>query len=165
MKQGVTTICLGLVAIATAILSKKITDSEELITNVKELSEKIEVLALINSFEYVIRSGRVKEKVQGRLAKLFSYKPIIALKNKRIMTIDKPRDRGKSFKHFLQYFQNRFDPSSEFKLIGMSPLESYVEADGFTSFIKNDYPEYCIIETECDHLIAANTGPGLLMIA
>ena len=68
MKQGVTTIGLGLVAIATAILSKKITDSEELITNVKELSEKIEVLALINSFEYVIRSGRVKENVQGRLA-------------------------------------------------------------------------------------------------
>ena len=81
------------------------------------------------------------------------------------MTIDKPRDRGKSFKHFLQYFQNRFDPSSEIKLVGMSPLESNVEADGFTSLIKKDYPEYSIIETECDPMIAANTGPGLLLIA
>lgn len=162
---GVTAIGLGLVAIATAILAKKNSDKEQLIATVQELSEKIEVLALVNSFEYVIRSGRVKEKVQGRLAKLFSFKPIIAIKSKRIITIDKPRSREKSFKHFLQYFQNRFDPSSEVKLVGMSPLESDTEANGYTSLISKNYPEYSIIETDCDPMIAANTGPGLLLIA
>lgn len=162
---GVTTVGLGLVSIATANLAQKITDRDLLISKVKDLCDKIEVLALVYSFEYVIKSGRVKQQLQGRLAKLFSFKPIIAIKNTKILTIEKPRNKNTSLKKFEQYFQKRFDPNSELKMIGMSQLGCVDEENSIRSIVEKNYPDCSILTTDVDPMIACNTGPGLLLLA
>lgn len=164
-ESGVATIGLGLVAIATAILAPKITDEAVLTSNIKELCDKIEVLGLVNSFEYLKKSGRIKLQMEGRLASILKIRPILAMKRTKIITLEKPRNRTRAIKKLEQYFQKRFDPKSELKMIGMSQLECIDEADGIKSIIENEHPDYSILYTDVEPMIACNTGPGLLLVA
>ena len=55
---GVATLGLGLVAISTAILSKNIDDLELLLQKINVLCKRVDVLGVLNSFEYIRKSGR-----------------------------------------------------------------------------------------------------------
>ncbi len=161
---GIATLGLGLVAISVALLSKDITNKELLVQKINELSQKVEVLGIVNSFDYIKKSGRVKLKLAGTLASLLSIKPVLGMHGSDIFLLEKTRNRQKAIQKLQEHFLRQIDPTIEPKMIGLSHLMNIDEAKNIKSIIERRFPEHKIILTDVDPMIATNTGPGLLLI-
>lgn len=161
---GVTTIGLGLVAIATSIMAKKEENIDLLIQKVNDLSQKIDVIGALGSFEYLRKSGRIKLVIAGTFASLISIKPVLALHGSKIKILEKTRNRQHSLDKLLEYFNKRIDDRFEPKIIGISHLMDQEGFDDLKRTITEKFPSHQLIVTIADPMIALNTGPGLVLI-
>ena len=162
---GVAALGLGLVALATAMFAQNMTNLDELIAKVNELSQRAEILGCINSFEYIRKSGRIRLKALGTLGSIVSIKPVLVMHGTKISLLYKKFSRKGSLKKLVEACMNRIDPSFEPKMIGISHLEAEDDAKDIIDKIQNKYPSHEVIMTGTDAMIASYTGPGLIVLS
>lgn len=161
---GVATLGLGLVAIASSYLAQKETDINVLREKITKLCQKVEVLGVLDSFDYIKNSGRIKLKVAGTVASLIGVKPVLGMHGSNIFLLDKTRNRQKSIIKLQEQFMKRIDPTVCPKLIGLSHLFDITNAKRIKSTIEAKFPQHEILLTGVDPMTALNTGPGLLLL-
>ena len=145
-------------------MAKKVEKIDLLIQKVNDLSQKIDVIGALGSFEYLRKSGRIKLVIAGTFASLISIKPVLALHGSKIKILEKTRNRQHSLDKLLEYFNKRIDDRFEPKIIGISHLMDQEGFDDLKRTITEKFPSHQLIVTIADPMIALNTGPGLVLI-
>ncbi len=79
---------------------------ETIIEKVKYLSEHIEITAMIDTLEYLVKGGRISG-FSGFVGGILNLKPIIRVKNGVVTTIGKQRGSKKAFGHVCEEIKAR----------------------------------------------------------
>ncbi|MFX0123182.1 MAG: DegV family protein [Candidatus Hodarchaeota archaeon] len=162
---GVGSLGLGLTAIATAITAKQVEDLSELLRRVTQYCERIKIIGTLDSFKYLQRSGRVKLKIAGFLANTFSIKPVLMMQGEDISLLKKPRSRQRALDLMIESVLNSIDIDFNPKMIGIGHFSCVKEAKMVEGIIRDNFPDHEIIQGNVDPMIAAHTGPGLILLS
>lgn len=162
---GVGSLGLGLTAIAAAIAAKQLREMSELLQRVIEYCKRIQIIGTLDSLKYLQRSGRVKLKIAGILANAFSIKPVLMMCGDNISILEKPRNRQKALDFLIEYLFTSIDLKYNPKVVGISHFSCAEDAREVEGIIKSTLPDHEIIRGNLDPMIAAHTGPGLILLS
>ncbi|WP_367606853.1 DegV family protein [Legionella sp. W05-934-2] len=92
----------GLMVLEAAKRIKACEPVEEIVKVIDTLSNRIQVLVMVDQFDSLIRSGRVS-RIKGKLAQWSGAKPILSLDEEgKVMLIDKAFSERKAFAKMIQ---------------------------------------------------------------
>ena len=89
---------LGFQAIHAAKLTQQKIPLGEILDGIQSIKDRVNVFALLDTFEYIHRSGRVSW-AKARLGSLLNIKPIVELKNGQVINRGLARARSKGIKY------------------------------------------------------------------
>ena len=129
----------------------------DIVTRLKAIRSRMEILLTLDSMEYARRSGRVKA-LQAALASLLNVKPIITLNEGMLELGDKVRTRRRSLEFLLEKLKQRVDE----RLINISVVhaEDPTSAGWLVDRVSSLFNYKQLITTELSIGVAANLGPG-----
>lgn len=120
--------------------------------------ERTQILAVLDTLEYVRRGGRIGT-ARAMLGNMLSFKPIISLKDGAVVAVEQPRTRSKAYARVAQMLSD------------MGPLEavSIAESDeqvglqlaqALKATYQGELPRY-----KLGSALGTHTGPGTAAIA
>ena len=164
-ETGVASLGIGLTAIVASKVSQMYDDIDKVKQIVEYYSKHVELIGTIDSFKYVGRTGRIKLKIGGMLATALNIKPVLSLHGTKITMLGKTTNREKAKQILIEKLKERIDHSFEIKLIGLGQFGCLDEAKTLSKKIKSIFSDWEFIFGNADAMIAANTGPGLILLA
>lgn len=142
-----------------SLLREKGLPLDEIIRRLEESRRKVQVILALDTLEYARLSGRVSQ-LQAALGSLLKLKPIIALKDGILETVDKVRTRSTSLERILQMAQAAF---------GQQPVHLSVvhsrDPETAANMLERARTLLNVIEANITDLsisVAANLGPGTI---
>ncbi len=125
---------------------------------ITRLSEKVEVTAMIETLEYLVKGGRISG-VSGFLGGVLNLKPIIRVADGVVSTIGKQRGSAKAYEFVKEEVLNRYDSTMPV-VLGYSQDNSRMDELAEALNLSKGY--YC---TEIGSVIGVHAGPGIVGIA
>ncbi|MFW9779537.1 MAG: DegV family protein [Candidatus Heimdallarchaeota archaeon] len=163
---GVATIGLGITAIAAAAIeTRQIEDRQEIIRQVREYCKKIQIVGTLESFKYLQRSGRLKLRVAGWIASTLSVKPVLLMRDSDVFLVERPRNRKTALDLVINSLSENMDREMIPRIVGISHFRCEKELIEVEEKLMEKLPDYTIIRGYADPTVAANTGPGLILVA
>ena len=127
------TLGLGFQVIAAAKAAQENRSIQTILDMIVSIRERVQVFALLDTFEYIYRSGRVSW-VRARFGSILKIKPILELKEGRIITSGLARARKKGIQFLGEILQDLGD------LENLAVLHTNAAQDG-KDFIQRFAPQ------------------------
>ena len=153
---------LGLIALAAARWAHDGYDLEHIAARLDRLIPRVNLLAFLDSFDYLNRSGRVG-KIKAWTGSLLGVRPLTELQGGEARLLERPRSRLRAMDRLVAIMKQR---------VGRAPVVvNIMEADSAEDAL---VMERCIQdEINCQEIfisqftpvMGAHTGPGLLGVA
>lgn len=159
LDSGQVSLGLGFQAIAAAEAAARGFAIEAILSEIKRIRQRVHVVAMLDTLEYVRRSGRVSW-ARARLGSLLDIKPFIELSEGKVLRLGEARTRHKGISRLLQMLEN-LGP-----LERLAILHTNAEADAlqFLRQIKNEISNLPIL-VNVTTVIGAHVGPNGLGFA
>lgn len=106
--SGLVTLGLGFQVIAASEASRKESSIEEVVARIEAVRKRTHIMAMLDTFEYIRRSGRVTWAT-ATLGSLLNIKPFISLKDGVVHRLGETRTRMKGIARLRDMLQ-AFDP-------------------------------------------------------
>ena len=152
----------GWAAVEAARLAGTGASLDEVTARAEEIVGRTQLVATINTFEYLRRSGRVHALLAYAGAAL-NIKPVFALRGGKIEQLGRPRSRARAIARAVEATR---------PLATRGPLHCAVahaaapdEADALLARIRSEIDCAESLVTEFTPLMGAHTGPGVLAVA
>ena len=110
MDSGSLTLGLGFQVLVASEASRNRSSLEEIIAHVEDVRKRIDMVAMLDTFEYVRRSGRVSW-AKAALGTLLNLKPFIGVKDGAVLRLGETRTRLKGIERLTEM------------LVSLGPLE------------------------------------------
>ncbi|HET8913965.1 MAG TPA: DegV family protein [Ktedonobacteraceae bacterium] len=130
---------------------------EELKTNLLDRLNRTHLLAVLDTLEYVKRGGRIGA-ASAVLGNMLSVKPIISLKEGEVVTVERPRTRGKAFERIAQLLKE----SGQIEQIAIAESNEQVGKQ-LVEALKPVYDDQIPIY-KLGPVIGTHTGPGAVAL-
>lgn len=130
---------------------------EELKTNLLDRLNRTHLLAVLDTLEYVKRGGRIGA-ASAVLGNMLSVKPIISLKEGEVVTVERPRTRGKAFERMAQILKE----SGPIEQIAIAESNEQVGKQ-LVEALKPVYDDQIPIY-KLGPVIGTHTGPGAVAL-
>jgi DegV family protein with EDD domain len=105
MDSGQVSLGLGFQAITAAEEAAKELPLPDILAKIKGIQQRIHVIAMLDTLEYVRRSGRVSW-ARARLGSLLAIKPFLELRNGKIINLGEARTRLKGENRLFQFLSD-----------------------------------------------------------
>lgn len=131
---------------------------EELKAYSEDTLARSDILAVLDTLEYVRRGGRIGG-ASAMLGNMLSFKPIIAVKNGEVVPVERPRTRGKAYARVAQLLAEMGDV----EYVGVAESNDEVGQQlsaALREVYKGELPVYRL-----GAVLGAHTGPGTAAIA
>ncbi|MFW6104867.1 MAG: DAK2 domain-containing protein, partial [Candidatus Bipolaricaulota bacterium] len=155
---------LGLLVQEVAHQLKKGADHKDLVELSKTLRGKTKILVSVKDLKYMVRGGRVN-RLEGFLARLLNFKPIISLDEKGESELHgRPLLRKTNFNQILDMVKNPHNDSRVEKY-AIGHVRASEEAKELSEMIENETgltPEYTM---DISPLIGAHAGIGAVSVS
>lgn len=129
----------------------------EIVDYLEEYKTRIEVIAIVDTLEYLVKGGRLS-RVSGAVGTLLKFKPIIAIKDGKLESLDKCRGIQKATERIVEYIQDAPIDLDEPLSIGFTG--SHKGLDKFENILKENFhfenPLYGFVGP----VIGTHAGPG-----
>ncbi len=152
----------GWAAVEAARLAATGASLVDVTARAEEVVGRTQLVATINTFEYLRRSGRV-HALLAYAGTALNIKPVFALRGGKIEQLGRPRSRARAIERVLEETR---------PLAAWGPLHCAVahaavpdEAEGLLDGLRNEIECAESLVTEFTPLMGAHTGPGVLGIA
>lgn len=150
----------GFLAIKAAKLAFNGTTKEEILKTVSEFKEKVKVLFIPSTLEYLKRGGRIG-RAKSLLASLLELKPILTLHDGEVS----PYKNTRRWEHGKQEIINIMEtmiknPANLHVFVGDSDIKS--EGDEFANKIKEKFNPIELIRGSIGCIVGSHLGPGAL---
>jgi DegV family protein with EDD domain len=103
--SGMITLGLGFQALAAAEEAAKEQPLEKILATIEAVRQRVHVIAMLDSLEYVRRSGRVSW-AQARIGSLLDIKPFLRVHEGNVLRLGEARTRHKGTERLLQMLQD-----------------------------------------------------------
>ena len=100
--SGQVSMGLGFQVLAAAEKAAQGADIPEIIRAITDIQSRIHVMAMLDTLQYVLRSGRIS-RVRANLGELFQVKPFIELRDGGLVRRGEARTRRKGIERFYRY--------------------------------------------------------------
>jgi len=150
----------GFLAIIAAKLAMEGASKEEILQTIKEYKEKVKVLFIPSTLEYLKRGGRIG-RAKSLLASLLELKPILTLHEGEVSPYKNTRRWEHGKQEIINIMENMVkNPSKLHVFVGDSDLKS--EGDEFLIKIKEKFNPVELIRGPIGCIVGSHLGPGAL---
>ncbi|MCA1844631.1 MAG: DegV family protein [Actinomycetota bacterium] len=149
----------GFVAIEAARSARAGAPTEEVVHRAERVAARSRILATIDTFEFLRRSGRVR-RAQAYAATMLNIKPVFEFKDGDAEGVARPRTRGRALERIVA------DTVKEAAGTGLhlAAFHALAEADA-KELVRRVEAEVEVVESyvvEATPVVGAHTGPGLV---
>ena len=146
--SGLTSITLGLVALAAAELAESTETPKDLGERVRNGLPRYHCFFLLDTLEYLQKGGRIG-KAQAWLGGVLSVKPILGLRDGEALPIARPRSRARGMRQLLELAQGMAPVRRLAVIYSTEPQRAEELRQGLTDLLPGD------------QIITARFGPAL----
>ena len=159
---GTATMGAGFVVLAAARAAERGAELSKVMEVAEEISPRTTVLAMIDTLEYLYRSGRIS-KAQGLLGVALRIKPILTIHNREVDILAKTRTTSRGISIMLDEMEERVDGSPVH--VAVLHADSLEEARHLKQLVEERFDCLEIFTCSMTPVMGAHTGPGLLGLA
>ena len=151
---------LGFQVLAAAEAAKQGASLENLVKRLEELRQRIHLVAMLDTLEYVRRSGRVSW-ARARLGELLRIKPFVEVRRGQVFSLGEARTYRKGFARLMEMLQGM----GTLERLAILHTNAEVEANQFLKSLSPHLPETPLI-VNVTTVIGTHVGPnGLGFVA
>ena len=157
-----TAMAQGFVALAAARAAAEGRSLSEIIRKAEDVICRVSLMAVVDTFEYLRRSGRVPA-IAAIMGSMLQIKPIISVEGGRAEVLDRPRTKAKAVRRMLEIMERR---------VGSNPVHVAVlhgdaleEAERLRGEVASRFDCVELLITELSPVLGAHAGPGVLGMA
>lgn len=153
---------LGLIVLAAARSAREGRTRKEILNQVSELIDRVKVLFVVDTLEFLARGGRIG-KAGSLLGALLNIKPILGLADGMVVPLEKVRGKARATERMVELAAGGFDP-------GRRLVCAIVHSDDYTSMLKVQERVKSmlncseIIISELGSVVGTHVGPGVVGI-
>lgn len=151
---------LGAVAMEAAKVAQTGGSRAEVIAAANHAIERVKVIALVDSLEYLRRGGRIG-RASSLLGSLLSIKPLLHVEEGEVAPLERVRTRGKAVQRLLDLATA--DPKSRLLFVGCGGNDA--EAEAFLERLRPKLPETETHLGQIGPVVGVHTGPNVLGVA
>jgi DegV family protein with EDD domain len=159
---GTATMGVGFVVLAAARAAERGAEIGKVMEVAEEISPRTTVLAIIDTLEYLYRSGRIS-KAQGLLGVALRIKPILTIHNREVDILAKTRTTSRGISIMLDEMEERVDGNPVH--VAVLHADSLEEARHLKQLVEERFDCLEIFTCSMTPVMGAHTGPGLLGLA
>lgn len=152
----------GLVVLRAAELAREGASLEEVVQAASFHAEHMEHIFTVDDLEYLYRGGRVS-KAQAFVGTLLKVKPLLHMKDGKLIPLEKIRGAKKVLKRMLEIMEERGE-KLENQTIGISHCDDLENASLLAEMIKEQYGNENIHIEMVGSAIGAHAGPGTIAL-
>jgi DegV family protein with EDD domain len=149
----------GFVAVAAARAAAGGADLEEVVARAEQVSSKMNVLATLDTLEYLHRGGRIGGGA-AVLGTLLQIKPVLYVTDGYVDLFARPRTKSKAIRIMMEQLTSAADGGSLHVAIFHADVPK--EAEALRNRIATDLECDELYVTEMTPIMGAHTGPGVL---
>jgi len=150
---------LGFQVIQAARMAEQILPFEEILRGIKSIKDRVYVFALLDTFEYIHRSGRVSW-AKARIGSLLDIKPIVELRQGQVLNHGLARARRKGF----QYLGDCLTKLGELESLAVLHTNAVQDGKAFIQqFSPSHIPDPMLVNVTT--IIGTHVGPNGLGFA
>ncbi len=150
---------ITLIATACARVLRAGRGFDEAVALARRLAGRVQILALIDTLEYLRRGGRVSG-AQAAFGALLSIKPIVEVKDGDRVLIDKVRTRERGVERLKQLIEERVPPGSRIHACAMH-TNNPERAHALGEWVQQRFHCVEFWTAEAGPIIGTHTGPGV----
>jgi len=155
-----TSMGLGLIDIAAAIVAKAGEGLPTVMEEVKQAIPNIRLLFLLDTLEYLLLGGRIG-KAKALLGSILNVKPVLTLKDGEVVPAGQVRSRGKGIDRLFDFVKSASNIQDLAVVYNTTPDEAQaLEERMGTIFAKEQ-----IKLARVGPMLGVHTGPGALAVA
>ncbi|CAN5176037.1 DegV family protein [soil metagenome] len=151
---------IALVATACARARRNDASFPDAVALARRLAGHVKLLAVIDTLEYLRRSGRASS-LENVFGSLLSVKPIITVDDGRLQPIDRVRTRGKAMDRLKELIEADVPPGERLHVCVLHTNEAERAAQ-LSSWIRQRYDCVEHFVAEAGPVIGAHGGPGVV---
>lgn len=149
---------LGMLALFAARMARRGVEPEVIVGHVKAMCERVHVLFVVDTLEYLARGGRIG-KARALLGNLLGVKPILGVVNGEIVAVDRVRGGRAAHPRLIELFRERIDPKRPV-IVTVAHAKAPVWGDRLRGLIEKSFQVREILSGEMGPVVVANAGPG-----
>jgi DegV family protein with EDD domain len=159
---GTATMAAGFVVLAAARAAERGEDLCKVKQIAEETSPHTTVLALIDTLEYLYRSGRIS-KAKGLIGGALRIKPILYIHNQEVDVLAKTRTTSRGIRIMLDEMEERVNGRPVH--VAVLHADALEEARQLKQMVEERFQCQEIFTCSMTPVMGAHTGPGLLGLA
>ena len=152
----------GLIALAAARWAAMGLGLDQVVTRVKHLVPRVNLLAFLDTLRYLSRSGRVR-KIDAWAGALLSIKPLTELRLGEARMLEKPRSRPKATQRLLDIMGQRVGRKPV--IVNVMEADAVQDSQALSQRIRSDFNCRELFNSQFTPVMGLHTGPGLLGVA
>jgi DegV family protein with EDD domain len=149
---------LGLLALFAARMARRGLEPGAIVERLEAMRDRVHVLFAVDTLEYLARGGRIG-KARAVMGNLFGIKPILAVVDGEIVSVDRVRGGRAAHPRLIELFRERIDPSRPV-MVTVAHARAPVWADRLRGLLEKTFQVKEILIAEMGPVVAANAGPG-----
>ena len=152
----------GLTVLEAARMAKEGKDLDIVLAKAKEMAGRMEHIFVVDSLEMLKKGGRISA-TQAFLGGMLNVKPVLQLKEGKIIPLDKVRGWKKALAKLINVMEER-GRDFEQQVIGISHADYEEMAKDLAEQIKARFKVKDIFISEIGPVIGSHTGPGTIAL-
>ena len=154
---------LGLIVLKAAELAKKGVEKDEIVTAIKDTSQKMKHIFGVGSLEMLKKGGRISGAT-AYIGNLLNIIPILQVNEKgEIVPLSKARGEKRFFNYMINYLKEHGGNIAK-ERIGISHADSPDKANKLKDMIEAEFETGEIVITKIGAAVGSHTGSGTLTL-
>lgn len=154
---------LGLLALFAARMAHRRVGAAEIARRVREMGDRVHVLFVVDTLEYLARGGRVG-KAQAWVGSLLGIKPILGVAGGEVVPVDKVRGGRAAHPRMLQLFRERLEEGRPV-VAAVAHAKAPVWADRLRGLLEAELSVREMLVGEMGPVVGTHAGPGTVGVA
>jgi DegV family protein with EDD domain len=149
---------LGMLALFAARMARRGVAPHAIVERLEAMRERIHVLFVVDTLEYLARSGRIG-KARALVGNILGIKPILGVVDGEIVAVDRVRGGRAAHPKLVDLFRERVDPARPV-IVTVAHAKAPVWADRLRGLLEGSLAVHEVITAEMGPVVVANAGPG-----
>jgi DegV family protein with EDD domain len=147
-----------MLALFAARMARRGVQPEAIVEHLEAMRERIHVLFVVDTLEYLARSGRIG-KARALVGNILGIKPILGVVDGEIVAVDRVRGGRAAHPKLVDLFRERVDPKRPV-VVTVAHAKAPVWADRLRGLIEKNLKVEEVLIAEMGPVVVANAGPG-----
>ncbi len=153
----------GLLVLFAARMAFRGLSAEEIRTRLEEMRDRVHLLFVVDTLEYLARGGRIG-KARALVGQMLRIKPILTIEDGEVAPLDKVRGGRAAHPRIVEILKGRVDTAKPV-IVGVAHAQAPVWAGRLKDLIQQNFTVRELLDFEIGPTIGTHVGPGTVGVA